>query len=104
VRTGLPWVAAVWAARPEGLRQAQVEVATLVEDLQRSRDNGLAHIEELVQEWTPRIAVPQTTIRQYLTRNIHYTLEPECVEAIQVFRAYAAEAGVLPDAETLRFL
>lgn len=104
MRTGLPWVAAVWAARPKGLGEAEVEAATVVEDLQRSRDNGLAHLEELVREWTPRIGVPQATIREYLTGNIHYTLDPECVEAIRVFRAYAAETGVLPDREILRFL
>ncbi len=99
-RTGLPWVAAVWAVRP----QAIPSPAQLIEDLQGSRDHGLAHIEDLVAEWTPRIAVPPGTIRTYLTQNIHYTLTPECIETIQLLRAYAAEESILPPLGPLRFL
>jgi chorismate dehydratase len=101
-RTGLPWVAAVWAARPEALTPSIG--AQLVEDLQSSRDHGLAHIEELVEEWVPRIALPPSTIREYLTQNIHYTLDADCIAAIELFRRYASDAGVLPPLATLRFL
>ncbi len=103
-RTGLPWVAAVWAARPASLAEAGLTPARLIAELQGSRDAGLAHVEELVAEWTPRIALPPATIRHYLTRNIHYVLTPDCVEAILLFRRYAAEAGVLPPLGDLRFL
>ncbi len=61
-RTGLPWVAAVWAVRPEALTPATA--AQLVSDLNQSRDHGLAHIEDLVREWTGRIAIPPSTIRR----------------------------------------
>ena len=101
-RTGLPWVAAVWAVRPQSL--IHVSPAQLIEDLQQSRDHGLGHIDSLVTEWTPRIAVPSATIRQYLSSNIHYTLEPNCIATIELFRRYAAEAGILPPLPTLRFL
>jgi chorismate dehydratase len=104
VRTGLPWVAAVWAARPQSLTAAGLPPACLIDDLQRSRDNGLAHTSDLVDEWAPRLPLAAATIRQYLTRNIHYTLTPECVETIRLFRTYAAEAGVLPPLADLRFL
>jgi chorismate dehydratase len=103
-RTGLPWVAAVWAARPESLASAALSPAALTQDLQRSRDNGLAHIPELVEQWSPRLPLPAKTVREYLTRNIHYTLTPECIETIRQFRAYAAEADVLPPLRSLRFL
>jgi len=91
-RTGLPWVAAVWAVRPEAI----ADPTRLIDDLDRSRTNGLAHIDDLVREWTPRIALPAETIRTYLTRNIHYELDAACLEALRLFRAYAAEIGVLP--------
>ena len=103
-RTGLPWVAAVWAARPEGLAAASLSPARLVDDLQRSRDHGLANIDTLVAEWTPRIELPAATVHEYLTRNIHYTLTPECIAAIELFRTYAAEAAILPPLPSLRFL
>jgi len=101
-RTGLPWVAAVWAARPQALTPATS--AQLVTDLNHSRDHGLAHIEDLVREWTPRIALPPAAIRHYLTKNIHYHLDDNCIRAIHLFRRYAAQIGVLPPLETLRFL
>lgn len=94
-RTGLPWVAAVWAVR----RDAMADMAGLARDLQGSRDAGLVHVERIVEEWTPRIALPAATIRHYLTRNIHYVLDPPCIEAIGVFRRYAAEVGALPAIE-----
>jgi chorismate dehydratase len=103
-RTSLPWVAAVWAVRPEALTAATVTAAQLIEDLQQSRDHGLAHIDSLVAEWTPRIAIPPETIRHYLTRNIHYTLDDDCVATVQMFRRYAAEAAILSPLPRLRFL
>lgn len=104
VRTGLPWVAAVWAARPGSLADAGLSAAQLIADLEGSRDHGLTHINDLVAEWAPRIALPPSIIHEYLTRNIHYTLTPECQAAIEIFRAYGAETGVLPPLPTLRFL
>ncbi len=99
-RTGLPWVAAVWAARPAAIAQP----AQLIEDLDRSRRNGLAHIDDLVGEWVPRIALPRATIRAYLTENIHYALDQPCLEALILFRRYASEIGILPPLPQPRFL
>ena len=103
-RTGLPWVAAVWAVRPEALRLGHITPAEITSDLTASRDHGLAHIEDLVEQWTPRIAVPAETIRHYLAENIHYTLTPDCIEAMQRFRRYAAEIDALAPLPELRFL
>jgi chorismate dehydratase len=102
--TGLPWVAAVWATRPEAIAEGRIGAAQLIDDLTQSRDQGLAHIEDLVTEWTSRIALSPETIRHYFTQNIHYTLTPECAEAISLFRSYAAEEGILPPLPSPRFL
>jgi chorismate dehydratase len=101
-RTNLPWVAAVWAVRPEAL--GQITAAQLTEDLEASRNHGLLNIEPLVQEWAPRIALPPATIRHYLSSNIHYVLNSDCIRAIELFRQYAAEVGVLAPLPRLRFL
>ncbi len=102
--TGLPWVAAVWAVRPESLPLSGLTTAQLTADLAGSRDAGLDNVDALVREWTPRIAVPAETIRTYLTRNIHYTLDPDCLRAIEQFRALAAELGTLPALAPLNLL
>ena len=103
-RTGLPWVAAVWAVRPEALTTDSLTPAQLTEDLAASRDHGLAQIDRIVRDWTPRIPIPPATICDYLRHNIHYTLDPDCLRAIRLFRQYAAEVEVLPPLHTLRFL
>jgi len=100
--TGLPWVAAVWAVRPAAL--TDVSVQQLISDLTASRDAGLAHIDDLVREWTPRLDVPATTIHAYLTENIHYMLDAECLKAITLFRNLAAKIGALPPLDELNLL
>lgn len=88
---GLPFVSAVWAAAPHVL-----EDESLIEDFIRSRDHGLGNIDRLVVEWSRRIPLSEETIRKYLTANIHYILDEECVEGMWGFFRMAAEFGVLP--------
>jgi chorismate dehydratase len=92
--TGLPFVSAVWcAARGSVLDES---VAT---DFVRSRDRGMANIEVLAREWSGRLPLPESTIRRYLSENIHYILDDECVAGMEGFFRSAAEAGVLPPYE-----
>jgi chorismate dehydratase len=102
--TRLPWVAAVWAVRPEALRLNGMKPAQLIADLTASRDTGLTRIDTLVREWVPRIPLPAEIIRTYLTRNIHYTLDPDCIRAIEHFRALGVQLGVLPPLPLLNLL
>jgi chorismate dehydratase len=103
-RTHLPWVAAVWAVHPESLAPSGLSAQQLIADLNASRDTGLVHIDDLVQEWAPRLAISPGTIRTYLTHNIHYTLDPECVRAIELFRSLAAQMHILPPLPQLSML
>ena len=102
--TGLPWVAAVWAVRAEALTPSTITATQLIADLTTSRDHGLAAIDDLVREWTPRLAISPATIRTYLTQNIHYTLDPACLQTIQLFRRLAATIDALPPLPTLNLL
>ena len=102
--TGLPWVAAVWALRPEALAPAGLTSQQLVADLTASRDAGLSHTEQLVTEWAPSLNLSPETVRTYLTRNIHYTLDPDCLHAIELFRTLAASINALPPLPTLNLL
>ena len=102
-RTGLPWVAAVWAVRPEAVPTHQARTQ-LIADLNASRVNGLAHIHDLVREWTPRIALPPATIDHYLRRNIYYQLDHDCICAIELFRTLATRLNILEPLPMLPFL
>jgi chorismate dehydratase len=51
----------------------------------------------LAAEWSRRIPLQKADIRAYLTTNIHYILDGECIAGMKVFFRMAAEAGVLPE-------
>ena len=101
--TGLPWVAAVWAVRPEALDSSEAE-DQLVHDLVTSRNHGLLNIEELVREWAPRLQLSPATVHTYLTHNIHYLLDPYCLRAITYFRRMTAQLDILPPLPRLQLL
>ena len=102
--TGAPWVSAFWAVRPEAIASARLDRDRVVADFIQSRDHGIAHVEDLVREWTPRLPISAETIRTYLSENIHYVLDENCIAGVELFFHYAAECGVLPPAPALRWL
>ena len=92
--TGLPFVSAVWAAAP-GIALDQLVGNHFIQ----SRDHGLQNIDALVDHWSRQLPLPEGTIRSYLTTNIHYVLDEDCVEGMRGFFRMAAETGVLPEYE-----
>ncbi len=89
--TGLPFVSAVWAAR------AEIPVESIAYDFIQSRDHGLENINTLATEWSRKLPLAESTIRRYLSENIHYVLDPEYIEGMRGFFKEAAAAGVLPE-------
>ena len=49
-----------------------------------------------MQEWLPRIALPESTLHAYLTFNIHYRLDTECLKGVERFYGLACKWGILP--------
>lgn len=94
--TGLPFVSAVWAAAHGTAAPGGVFDEDVIEDFTRSRDHGLKNIEAIASQWAGRVPIPESTIRSYLSTNIHYILDDECVEGMQGFFSSAAEYGFLP--------
>ena len=88
--TGLPFVSAVWASSPGCPPDERIG-----EDFIRSRDHGLANLDSLVKQWSAQLPLSEETIRTYLTTNIHYVLDEECIEGMRGFFRMAAETGVL---------
>jgi chorismate dehydratase len=90
--TGLPFVSAVWGAAHGGPLEESV-----TEDFLLSRDHGLANIDALAAEWSNRLPIPEATIRTYLTTNIHYILDDDCIAGVKAFFREAASLGILPE-------
>jgi len=103
--TGKPFVFAFWAIRGAALREADplLDVAAIFRD---SRDHGLepSSVNQIAREWAPRLGLSEPDVRAYLTENIYYQLDADCLEGLQLFYRYAAETGALPAAPELRFV
>lgn len=103
-RTGKSFVFAFWAIR--GAALAGRDGAAITKVFRISRDHGLLpeHLEAIAQEWAPRLGLSLELVRSYLVRNIHYYLDPPCLEGLKLFYRLAAEIGALPPALELEFL
>ena len=97
--TGLPFVSAVWAIAglPVPGPFLPVSLDQISEDFLKSRDHGLQNIDTLVEEWSAKLPIPEQTIRAYLTGNIHYILDEDCLEGMRGFFRTAATFGILPE-------
>jgi chorismate dehydratase len=102
-RTGKSFVFAFWAIRQQAL--AGQNAASICEVFNRSRDHGLkpTNLEVIVEEWSARLRLPASSIRTYLSQNIHYYLDPPCLDGLTLFYRYAADIGALPRAPELCF-
>ena len=103
--TGKPFVFAFWAVRGEAPKESD-PVIDLPAIFRNSRDHGLqpANLGKIVDEWSARLNLRPTEVRSYLTQNIHYRLDPECIDGLQEFYRHASEIGALPVAPELHFL
>jgi len=102
-RTGKSFVFAFWALRKQAL--AGRNAMALAEVFKTSRDHGLSpqNLEAIAQAWSPRLGLAIEELRVYLAHNIHYYLDPPCLEGLQLFYQYGAELGALPPLSDLEF-
>jgi chorismate dehydratase len=87
--TGLPFVYAFWAGRPGCLAAGDVE------ELQRVRDRGIEHPEDIARAYFPDSASRQAVGADYLRDNIKYSLGARERAGLEAFYRYAEEAGVI---------
>ncbi len=103
-RTGKSFVFAFWAIRKQALDGRNG--AAIAEVFQKSRDHGLSpkNLEVITKEWAPRLGLTVEAVRAYLTDNIHYYLDPPCLEGLELYCRLGAEVGALPLVPGLRFV
>ncbi|MFM1904322.1 MAG: Chorismate dehydratase [Planctomycetota bacterium] len=88
--TGLPFVFAVWAARPGA------DSAELAARLEAARDRGLRHLPGIAAAEAARhgLTVPQCLA--YLRDNLHYDVAAAELDALRLFREHAIRLGLVP--------
>jgi chorismate dehydratase len=98
--TGLPFVWAFWAGRPDALTHADIELLT------EARNAGVKQSESIARDYfagSSNAEERQRVGAKYLRDNIKYGLGPDERAGLELFFRYAAETGVAPTARPLRF-
>jgi chorismate dehydratase len=95
--TGKPCVLAIWAGRRD------VITPEMITDFRSSKQYGLERIREIAEAAAVKLDLPPRALERYLTENIHFDLEGEYLEGLQLYFEKAAEAGLIPRARPLEF-
>jgi chorismate dehydratase len=88
--TGLPFVFAIWVARPG------TDLGDLPDWLTQARIAGLARVDELVQRFAVPRGWPAELARRYMTEYLKYDIGQPQLQAIERFHALAARHGIIP--------
>jgi len=90
--TGLGFVFAMWMTR-----RAVCEI-----DFATARDEGLAHLDEIVSNYETDIRLPREELRTYLSENISYSLDDSMHEGLELYYALAHKHGLIETVKPLR--
>lgn len=88
--TGLPFVYAMWVARPG------VDLKGLQSKLARARDEGLERLDEIAAEASEEIGLSLDTCTHYLKDIMKYNLGEREIQALRLFQEFAAQDGLCP--------
>ena len=95
--TGLPFVSAMWVGRPDAATPAQCRA------LQAARDRGVANLPEIAREVSGGDRALQRRSLAYLRDNLRYNLGDREGAGLRRFHELAAEIGLVPALQPLRF-
>ena len=95
--TGLPFVYAMWVGRPDAATPAQCRALT------QARDAGVAHLPDIAKQAANGNARQEQRVLSYLRDNLKYGLGKTEQAGLRRFHELAAEIGVVPGLEPLRF-
>jgi chorismate dehydratase len=95
--TGLGFVFAVWACRPEFRAQ---EVSVL---LKRTLEENLKHLPALAKENAAGHGWPEMTARKYLSENMYYLFDHNQLKALKLFYSLSQKHGLIRRQRLIRF-
>lgn len=96
--TGLPFVFAVWAVRPE------IEVPDLAFYFKSSLRYGLSSLDMLVSEAAAEMSLDRTEVRSYLTESLSFFLREEELAGLEEFYRRAHQNQLILEPKPLEFM
>ena len=94
--TGLPFVFAVWAVRPE------VDIPDLPFYFKSSLRYGLSSLDTLVRESAAELGLDTSEVRSYLTENLSFFLRQEEIDGLEEFYRRAHAHGLILEPRPLQ--
>jgi chorismate dehydratase len=88
--TGLPFVFALWVARPG------VDVRAVGRILAAARDDGLEHLAEIAREAAPTVGIPEAECLAYLRDSLEFRLGSRQRQGLELFYKLAVRHGLAP--------
>lgn len=95
--TGLPFVYAMWTGRPGAASPEQCRA------LQAARDRGVAHVADIACDAGAGDPAREAQALHYLRDNLKYGLGEREAQGLRRFHELAAEIGLVPSLQPLRF-
>jgi chorismate dehydratase len=96
--TGLGFVFAMWMVRDEAVERARAI------DFAGARDEGVAHIEEIVATYQDKLPLPVSELRKYLTENISFRLDQSMERGLRFYFELAAKHQLIQTVKPVRFV
>lgn len=96
--TGFGFIFAMWMAHSGAASGA------LAVDFAAARDDGLANVDEIVDEYEKRLALPRAELLSYLRENICYETNPDMLAGLELYFRLAHEHGLTDDVRPLNYL
>ena len=95
--TGLPFVFAMWTARPD------VDLNGLDQVFAAARDAGIDRLDEIALKEAPRLGIALDRCRDYLRNCLRFHLKEREREGLETFWRLAARHGLAPEGGELVF-
>lgn len=96
--TNFGFVFAMWMANAD-----TAEIAQSI-DFQAIRDEGLAHLDEIIANYQSQIAVDQKEFKKYLSENISYTIDDSMAKGLSLYFELAHKHNLIEHLKLPRFL
>ena len=96
--TGFGFVFAMWMANKD-----KAAIARTI-DFAAARDEGLAHLDEIISNYETEITLPREDFRQYLSENVSYTIDDLMWKGLSLYYDLAYKHGLIETRKDLYFI
>jgi chorismate dehydratase len=96
--TGLGFVFAMWMISDRAIDKARRV------DFAAARDEGVSHIEEIVESYRGKIPMPVEELRKYLIENIVFRVDDSMRRGLELYFELAFKHGLIETVKPLRFI